>query len=106
MRVKPQRPGLLTRSFERQGDVFLVVTPLVFFVLGASPTVLTEVDMRKAVAPPLGGRALDQAMPKLRTVRSVIHGDQHASVPDGSLVTSEIHGAANAHVLDRAARRS
>jgi len=64
--IKPQKLGLLTRPFERQGTFFLVVTPLVFFDLGPAPSVLTEVDMWKALAPELGDQVLDQAMPKAR----------------------------------------
>ena len=63
---KPQKLGLLTRTFQRQDEVFFVVSPLVFFAFGSSPGLRPEAEMWKTLAPELGEQPLDVAMPKVR----------------------------------------
>ncbi len=88
--VKPQKCGLLTRTFEREGEFFLAVTPLVFFELGAAPAVLTEVDMWKTVAHELGDQVLDQAMPKLRG-EVVVWGRAYPAQPPKPTAVVHVH---------------
>lgn len=65
--IKPQKLGLLTRTFEHKGDCFLVLTMAAFFPLDAPSTLLSEVSMWKFVAGELGATGpLDEGLPKAR----------------------------------------
>jgi uncharacterized protein YjbI with pentapeptide repeats len=65
--VKPQKVGLLTRSFEFGRDFFFAVAAVVFFPLEDPRRLLTEVDLWKFVPGELGkGAVLDACMPKSR----------------------------------------
>jgi uncharacterized protein YjbI with pentapeptide repeats len=65
--IKPQKLGLLHRTFEDEGTCFFVVTVLACFSFGATPTLYNEVDLWKLVAAELGQNVpLDLAMPKRR----------------------------------------
>jgi uncharacterized protein YjbI with pentapeptide repeats len=64
--IKPQKLGLLTRTFEHNQQPFLVTTILAFFPLDAR-TLLPEVALWKTMATELGkDAALDLGMPKAR----------------------------------------
>jgi uncharacterized protein YjbI with pentapeptide repeats len=64
--IKPQKLGLLTRTFEHNQQPYLVTTILAFFPLGAR-TLLPEVALWKTMATELGkDGALDLGMPKAR----------------------------------------
>ena len=64
--IKPQKLGLLTRTFEHNQQPYLVTTILAFFPLDAR-TLLPEVALWKTMATELGkDAALDLGMPKAR----------------------------------------
>jgi len=83
--VKPQKLGVLTRTFERQGESFFVVSPLVFFSLGPEPSVHAEADMWKLLGPELGDQVLDLSMPK---VQGEVLAWAKAYPPGGAKATS------------------
>lgn len=65
--IKPNKLGLLTKVFENDGEVYLVVTLLVFFPFGSPRSLLHEQSLWTFAAAELGGDAiLDECMPKLR----------------------------------------
>ncbi|MGK4005692.1 DUF2169 domain-containing protein [Sorangium sp. So ce1036] len=65
--IKPNRLGLLTKVFEKDGAPYLVVTLLVFFPFESPRRLLYEQSLWKLVGAELGSDAiLDECMPKLR----------------------------------------
>ena len=65
--IKPQKLGLLTRTFENAGKSYLVLTALGFFPFRAPKKLLHEVTMWKAATDQLGQDVvLDAAMTKQR----------------------------------------
>jgi len=64
--IKPGKISVLTRTFEREGQAFLVVAPLVFFELSPTRRLLSEQAMWKFVPGELGEQVLDLGMPKVR----------------------------------------
>jgi len=65
--IKPQKLGLLSRTFEHKGDCFLVLTMAAFFPLDTPSALMSEVSMWKFVAGELGDKGpLDEGLPKSR----------------------------------------
>lgn len=65
--IKPQKLGLLHRTFEDGGDCYLTVTILAFFSFGPPAALLSEIDLWKFTATELGkDGVLDIGMPKPR----------------------------------------
>ncbi|MDY7227176.1 DUF2169 domain-containing protein [Hyalangium rubrum] len=65
--IKPQKLGLLPRSFEYGKDTFLVLTMAAFFPLDQPDVLLPEVALWKFAAEELGGQTpLDEGLPKQR----------------------------------------
>jgi uncharacterized protein YjbI with pentapeptide repeats len=63
--IKPQKLGLLTRTYEHKGECFLVLTMAAFFPLDQPSALLSEVAMWKFVAGELGASGpLDEGLPK------------------------------------------
>ncbi len=65
--IKPQKLGVLHRTFEADRRQYLVVTIFLFFPLDAPRSVLTEVEMWKTLGAELGeGAVLDEGWSKAR----------------------------------------
>jgi uncharacterized protein YjbI with pentapeptide repeats len=62
--IKPQKLGILTRTFEAQRKHHFAVTSLVYFAFSDPTVPLAEVDMWKFCAPALNGAPLDAGFPK------------------------------------------
>ncbi len=65
--IKPQKLGLLSRTFEHKGDTFLTLTMAAFFPLDHASALLPEVELWKFAGAELGTTApLDEGLPKQR----------------------------------------
>ena len=64
--IKPQKLGVLTRTFENGDACYFAFSVLVFFPFAPPSTPLAEVDMWKLAARELGDEPLDFGMPKQR----------------------------------------
>lgn len=65
--IKPQKVGVLSRTFTFQRRHLFVISPVVGFRLGSRRSLVAEVDLWKGLTPHLAGaRALDESMPKAR----------------------------------------
>lgn len=64
--IKPQKLGLLTRTFEEGGASYLVVTALALFPFDEPSRLLLETSLWKLAAKELGETPLDLLMPKQR----------------------------------------
>jgi uncharacterized protein YjbI with pentapeptide repeats len=64
--IKPQRLGLLTRSYEFGRDCLLSVAIVLFFPLDDPRKLLSEVNLWKFAPGELGATTLDDCMPKAR----------------------------------------
>ncbi len=64
--IKPQKLGLLTRTFEEGGSPYLVVTALLMFPFDEPSRVLLETSLWKLAAKELGETPFDLLMPKPR----------------------------------------
>ncbi len=63
--IKPQKLGVLTRTFEHGGRCHFTVSVLVFFPFDAPHALLSEIDLWKFLPKELGQEgAVDDAMPK------------------------------------------
>jgi uncharacterized protein YjbI with pentapeptide repeats len=76
--IKPQRLGLLTRTYEYEGRFYLAVNATAFFTFGQPQRLLSEVSMWKFVATAMGkDTVLDMGMPKQRG-EFLVYGKCHA----------------------------
>ncbi len=64
--IKPQRLGVLARSFENGDACYFAVSVLVFFPFAPPSAPLAEADLWKLAAAELGDEPIDAAMPKQR----------------------------------------
>ena len=64
--IKPGKISLLTRVFEREGEHFFVLSPLLHFAFSPVRRLLSEQEMWKFVPAELGPQLLDVGMPKVR----------------------------------------
>lgn len=62
--IKPQRLGLLTKTFENAGESYFVVSIFVLFPFESPRALLPEVELWKLTASELGREPLDMCMPK------------------------------------------
>src|SRR5580692_1992670 len=63
--IKPGKISLLIRHFDRDGEHYLVVSPLVHFAFSPTRRLLSEQEMWKFVPGELGAQVLDLGMPKV-----------------------------------------
>jgi uncharacterized protein YjbI with pentapeptide repeats len=64
--IKPQKLGVLCRTFENGDECYFAVSALVFFPFAPATTLLPEVELWKLAASELGDEPLDVCMPKQR----------------------------------------